>query len=213
LSLWHRENPGRIQVHPAASGADSRGGSRGLFSCDRQCINALDDDEMRRLVSLVVEEFGPALARTRFNDVMLGLFEHIAAPGDDSDDNCSSVPRYSPVEVPRKPQRKIKLAADLIPLAIPTRIAARPSPVLYHYRCADALNCRKPAVSEPASADRQGVSPVTRADRARDCWLTGRYELRLTSLQAVHAEVAENTVSIYYGDLNVCFRPEARIAV
>jgi len=33
---------------------------------------------MRRLVSVVVEEFGPALARSQFNDVTLALFEHIA---------------------------------------------------------------------------------------------------------------------------------------
>jgi hypothetical protein len=39
---------------------------------------SLNDDEMRRLVSFVVEEFGPALARSQFNDVTLALFEHIA---------------------------------------------------------------------------------------------------------------------------------------
>ena len=49
-----------------------------MESFDRQSLNALDDDEMSRLVSLVVEEFGPALARSQFNDVMLTLFEHIA---------------------------------------------------------------------------------------------------------------------------------------
>src|SRR5262249_48809720 len=49
-----------------------------MDSSDTQSLNALDDDEMIRLVSIVVEEFGPALARTQFNDVMLGPFEHIA---------------------------------------------------------------------------------------------------------------------------------------
>jgi hypothetical protein len=49
-----------------------------MDSFDTPSFNALDDDEMSRLVSIVVEEFGPALARTQFNEVMLGLFEHIA---------------------------------------------------------------------------------------------------------------------------------------
>jgi hypothetical protein len=43
---------------------------------------SLNDDEMRRLVSVVVEEFGPALARSQFNDVTLALCEHI--PGLDT---------------------------------------------------------------------------------------------------------------------------------
>jgi hypothetical protein len=33
---------------------------------------------MSRLVSIALEEFGPELTRTQFNDVMLALFEHIA---------------------------------------------------------------------------------------------------------------------------------------
>lgn len=49
-----------------------------MDSSDTQSHHSLDDDEMSRLVSIVVEEFGPALARTQFNDVMLALFEHIA---------------------------------------------------------------------------------------------------------------------------------------
>ena len=49
-----------------------------MDSFDIQSLNALDDDEMSRLVSLVVEEFGPALARTQLNDVVLALFENIA---------------------------------------------------------------------------------------------------------------------------------------
>jgi len=49
-----------------------------MDSFDSQSHNALDDDEISRLVSFVVEEFGPALARSQFNDVTLALFEHIA---------------------------------------------------------------------------------------------------------------------------------------
>jgi hypothetical protein len=39
---------------------------------------SLSDDEMGRLVGIAMEEFGPALTRTQFNEVMLALFEHIA---------------------------------------------------------------------------------------------------------------------------------------
>ena len=49
-----------------------------MDSSDTQSLNALDDDEMSRLVSIVVEEFGPAPARIQFNDMMLSLSEHIA---------------------------------------------------------------------------------------------------------------------------------------
>jgi hypothetical protein len=45
---------------------------------DTQSHHSLNDDEMRRLVSIVVVEFGPALTRSQFNDVTLALFEHIA---------------------------------------------------------------------------------------------------------------------------------------
>ena len=36
------------------------------------------ENEPARLVSLVVEEFGPVLARSQFKDVTLALFQHIA---------------------------------------------------------------------------------------------------------------------------------------
>jgi hypothetical protein len=39
---------------------------------------SLSDDEMGRLVSIALEEFGKELTRTQFNDAMLTLFEHIA---------------------------------------------------------------------------------------------------------------------------------------
>jgi hypothetical protein len=45
-----------------------------MDSSDTQSLN---DDEMSRLVSVVVEEFGPALARSQSNSVTLALFEHI----------------------------------------------------------------------------------------------------------------------------------------
>jgi hypothetical protein len=41
-------------------------------------IQSLDDDEMGRLVSITLEEFGQGLNRTQFNEVMLALFEDIA---------------------------------------------------------------------------------------------------------------------------------------
>lgn len=41
-------------------------------------IQSLNDDEMRRLVAITLEEFGSDLNRTRFNEVMLALFDQIA---------------------------------------------------------------------------------------------------------------------------------------
>ena len=49
-----------------------------MESSDTQSLHLLTDDEMGRLVSIVVEEFGTGLTRTQLNDVMLALFEHIA---------------------------------------------------------------------------------------------------------------------------------------
>ena len=40
--------------------------------------HSLSDDEMGRLVSIALEEFGQGLNRNQFNEVMLALFEHIA---------------------------------------------------------------------------------------------------------------------------------------
>ena len=48
-----------------------------MDSSDTQSLNTLTDDEIGRLVSVVVDDFGRDLARTRFNDVMLSLFEHV----------------------------------------------------------------------------------------------------------------------------------------
>ena len=49
-----------------------------MDSLDTQSLHRLNDDEMGRLVSIAIEEFGVALTRTQFKDVMLALFEHIA---------------------------------------------------------------------------------------------------------------------------------------
>jgi hypothetical protein len=40
--------------------------------------HSLSDDEMERLASIALKEFGPGLNRTQFNEVMLALYEHIA---------------------------------------------------------------------------------------------------------------------------------------
>jgi hypothetical protein len=48
-----------------------------MGSSDTQSHHSLDDDEMSRLISVVVEEFGPELARSQFNDATLALFECI----------------------------------------------------------------------------------------------------------------------------------------
>ena len=39
---------------------------------------SLSDDEMGRLVSIALEEFGQGLNRVQFSEVMPALFEHIA---------------------------------------------------------------------------------------------------------------------------------------
>ncbi len=49
-----------------------------MESSDSQSPHRLNDDEMGRLVSIAIDEFGVGLTRTQFNDVMLALFEHIA---------------------------------------------------------------------------------------------------------------------------------------
>jgi len=45
---------------------------------DTQSPHALDDEQIGVLISSVMEDFGPGLTRTEFNDVMLWLFESIA---------------------------------------------------------------------------------------------------------------------------------------
>ena len=49
-----------------------------MDSFDTQSLHRLDDDDMGRLVSIALEEFGMGLTRTQFHEVMLALFEHIA---------------------------------------------------------------------------------------------------------------------------------------
>ena len=49
-----------------------------MDSPDTQPLHVLNDDELGRLASIALEEYGPNLARPQFTDVMLGLFENIA---------------------------------------------------------------------------------------------------------------------------------------
>jgi hypothetical protein len=46
---------------------------------DTQSMHTLDDEQIGVLISIALDEFGPGLTRTEFNDVMLWLFESIAA--------------------------------------------------------------------------------------------------------------------------------------
>ena len=41
-------------------------------------LQTLSDEQLDTLVSIVLDEYGPTLARVRFNDVILSLFELIA---------------------------------------------------------------------------------------------------------------------------------------
>ena len=45
---------------------------------DSTDTQSLSDDEMGRLMSIALEEFGSGLSRNQFNEVMLALFENIA---------------------------------------------------------------------------------------------------------------------------------------
>jgi hypothetical protein len=49
-----------------------------MASSDTQSLHALDDEQLWMLAVLVHGAYGPDLTRTRFNDVMLDLFEQIA---------------------------------------------------------------------------------------------------------------------------------------
>ena len=49
-----------------------------MDSFDTQSLHTLNDEQLAILVSVALEEFGPGLTRTQFNEVMLALFEHIA---------------------------------------------------------------------------------------------------------------------------------------
>jgi len=49
-----------------------------MESFDSQSPHTLSDDELSRLVVIVVDQFGMGLTRKEFNDVVLALFENIA---------------------------------------------------------------------------------------------------------------------------------------
>jgi len=49
-----------------------------MDSTDHRSFAALTDDELDRLVEVVIEQFGSALDRAQFTDVALTLFEDIA---------------------------------------------------------------------------------------------------------------------------------------
>lgn len=41
-------------------------------------LQTISDDQLDTLISIALDEYGPTLARARFNDVILSLFEFIA---------------------------------------------------------------------------------------------------------------------------------------
>ena len=45
---------------------------------DIRSLQTLSDEQLDTLISIVLDEYGPTLARARFNDVILNLFEFIA---------------------------------------------------------------------------------------------------------------------------------------
>jgi hypothetical protein len=49
-----------------------------MDSFDTQSLHALTDEQIERLAAVIVEDFGPDLSRTQFNDVALLLLEDIA---------------------------------------------------------------------------------------------------------------------------------------
>ncbi len=49
-----------------------------MDSSENASLHALTDEQIERPAAVVVDEFGPTLARTQFNDVILTLFEDIA---------------------------------------------------------------------------------------------------------------------------------------
>jgi hypothetical protein len=48
-----------------------------MDSSNSQSLHAIDDEQLWMLAALVHGVYGPDLTRTRFNDVMLGLFKHL----------------------------------------------------------------------------------------------------------------------------------------
>ena len=49
-----------------------------MDSTDNDSLRALTDEQIECLAAVVVEDFGPDLSRTQFNDVVLLLFEDVA---------------------------------------------------------------------------------------------------------------------------------------
>lgn len=49
-----------------------------MASSNLRSLQSLTDGQLDTLVSIVFDEYGLTLARTRFNDVILSLFEFIA---------------------------------------------------------------------------------------------------------------------------------------
>lgn len=49
-----------------------------MESFDSQSPHTLNDDELSRIVVIVIEQSGVDLTRKQFNDVVLALFENIA---------------------------------------------------------------------------------------------------------------------------------------
>jgi hypothetical protein len=46
---------------------------------DTQSLHTLDDEQIGVLISIALDDFGPGLTRTEFNDVMLWLFVSVPA--------------------------------------------------------------------------------------------------------------------------------------
>ncbi len=49
-----------------------------MDSTDNDSLHALTDEQIERLAAIVLEDFGPGLHRTQFNDVVLLMFEDVA---------------------------------------------------------------------------------------------------------------------------------------
>jgi len=94
-----------------------------MESSDTQSHHTLNDEEMGRLVSIAIEEFGAGLTRTRFNDVVLALFEHIlwirmgvmgGLTRNQDDAHPSRVPNRSPQSAARLGRKLVHLTRRLI---------------------------------------------------------------------------------------------------
>jgi hypothetical protein len=49
-----------------------------MDSTDNETLTALDDEQIERLAAIVLEDFGPGLHRTGFDNVVLLMFEDVA---------------------------------------------------------------------------------------------------------------------------------------